>query len=108
MLLVDDILTTGGSLLAMIPAVEEAGGEIVGERCLPIADREVDQLVAAVAAARPSFILSNLLGPSSHAFLRAMRDLAERDPGSHGEGQGARFYNDLALRTPDDQPYPMP
>ncbi len=28
-LLVDDILTTGGSLLAMLPAVEAAGGEIV-------------------------------------------------------------------------------
>ena len=28
-LLVDDILTTGGSLLAMIPAVEALGGEIV-------------------------------------------------------------------------------
>ena len=60
--------------------VAEAGGEIVGERCLPIADTEVDQLVAAVEAARPSFILSNLLGPSNHAFLRAMRDLGRRDP----------------------------
>lgn len=29
-LLVDDILTTGGSLLAMLPPIEEAGGEIVG------------------------------------------------------------------------------
>ena len=29
MLLVDDILTTGGSLLAMLPAVEAMGGEIV-------------------------------------------------------------------------------
>jgi orotate phosphoribosyltransferase len=36
-LLVDDILTTGGSLLAMIPAVEAAGGEIVG--CLVMVDR---------------------------------------------------------------------
>jgi len=36
-LLVDDILTTGGSLLAMIPAVEEAGGEIVG--CAVMVDR---------------------------------------------------------------------
>jgi orotate phosphoribosyltransferase len=36
-LLVDDILTTGGSLLAMLPAVEEAGGEIVG--CDVIVDR---------------------------------------------------------------------
>ena len=36
-LLVDDILTTGGSLLAMLPAVEAAGGEIVG--CMVMADR---------------------------------------------------------------------
>ena len=36
-LLVDDILTTGGSLLAMIPAVEAMGGEIVG--CHVLADR---------------------------------------------------------------------
>ncbi|MBF6606287.1 MAG: orotate phosphoribosyltransferase [Chloroflexi bacterium] len=36
-LLVDDILTTGGSLLAMLPAVEAFGGEIVG--CQVLADR---------------------------------------------------------------------
>jgi orotate phosphoribosyltransferase len=36
-LLVDDILTTGGSLLAMIPAVEAMGGEIV--ECLVLVDR---------------------------------------------------------------------
>lgn len=36
-LLVDDILTTGGSLLAMIPAVEAAGGEIV--ECSVLVDR---------------------------------------------------------------------
>jgi orotate phosphoribosyltransferase len=36
-LLVDDILTTGGSLLAMIPAVERAGGEIVA--CHVLVDR---------------------------------------------------------------------
>ncbi len=36
-LLVDDILTTGGSLLAMIPAVEAMGGEIVG--CHVLVDR---------------------------------------------------------------------
>ncbi|MFL5684728.1 MAG: phosphoribosyltransferase family protein [Chloroflexota bacterium] len=36
-LLVDDILTTGGSLLAMIPAVEALGGEIV--ECLVLVDR---------------------------------------------------------------------
>ncbi len=36
-LLVDDILTTGGSLLAMIPAVEAMGGEIVA--CHVLVDR---------------------------------------------------------------------
>jgi orotate phosphoribosyltransferase len=36
-LLVDDILTTGGSLLAMLPAVEAMGGEIV--ECAVIVDR---------------------------------------------------------------------
>jgi orotate phosphoribosyltransferase len=36
-LLVDDILTTGGSLLAMLPAVEATGGEIVG--CEVLVDR---------------------------------------------------------------------
>ena len=36
-LLVDDILTTGGSLLAMLPAVEAMGGEVV--ECAVIVDR---------------------------------------------------------------------
>ena len=36
-LLVDDILTTGGSLQAMLPAVEIAGGEII--ECLVLVDR---------------------------------------------------------------------
>jgi orotate phosphoribosyltransferase len=36
-LVVDDILTTGGSLLAMIPAVEALGGEIV--ECVVMVDR---------------------------------------------------------------------
>jgi len=37
LLLVDDILTTGGSLQAMLPAVEAAGGEIL--ECLVLVDR---------------------------------------------------------------------
>ena len=36
-LLVDDILTTGGSLVAMIPAIERLGGEIV--ECAVLVDR---------------------------------------------------------------------
>ncbi len=37
LLLVDDILTTGGSLLAMLPAVEAMGGEVI--ECAVIVDR---------------------------------------------------------------------
>ncbi len=36
-LLVDDILTTGGSLLAMLPAIEAMGGQIV--ECVVLVDR---------------------------------------------------------------------
>jgi ABC-type branched-subunit amino acid transport system substrate-binding protein len=60
--------------------VTEAGGEIVGERCLPIGDTGVERVVAEVAARRPDFVLSNMLGPSNHAFLRAMQELGRRDP----------------------------
>ena len=44
-LLVDDILTTGGSLLAMLPAVEAMGGEIV--ECVVLVDRSGGALDAA-------------------------------------------------------------
>ncbi len=51
-LLVDDILTTGGSLLAMLPPVESAGGEIVG--CFVMADRSGGTAVLAIADDRPA------------------------------------------------------
>ncbi len=58
----------------------EAGGEVVGERCLPLDETDVDRLIADIEQRRPSFVLNNLIGPSSHAFLRAMRALGDRDP----------------------------
>ncbi len=68
-LLVDDILTTGGSLLAMIPAVEAMGGEIV--ECAVLVDR---------GGGRPS-----LTSPSSKRVypLRALwrLDLPTYEPG---------------------------
>ncbi|MBS7541229.1 transporter substrate-binding domain-containing protein [Ancylobacter lacus] len=56
------------------------GGEVVGERFLPIDETEIERLVAEIEAQRPSFILNNLIGPSSYAFLAAMSRLAARDP----------------------------
>jgi len=40
--------------------------------------------------------------------LEIARHIAERDPASHGDGPVWDFYRELALGTPDDQPYPMP
>jgi ABC-type branched-subunit amino acid transport system substrate-binding protein len=60
--------------------VADAGGEIVGERCLPIEETDVGRLIADIAAQRPDFILNNLIGPSSYSFLQAMRALADREP----------------------------
>lgn len=69
-LLVDDILTTGGSLLAMLPAVEAAGGEIVG--CVVLVDR--------------SGGLASLVSPSSRRVypLEALwiLDLETYEPGA--------------------------
>jgi hypothetical protein len=36
-----------------------------------------------------------------------VRHLIPRDPGSYPEGRGWDFYRDIALNTPDDQPYPL-
>ena len=36
-----------------------------------------------------------------------VRHLEPRDPGSYPEGRGWDFYRDIALNTPDDQPYPL-
>jgi orotate phosphoribosyltransferase len=58
LLLVDDILTTGGSLLAMIPAVEAAGGEIVG--CAVMVDRSGGMSALASPATGRRYNLSAL------------------------------------------------
>jgi hypothetical protein len=36
-----------------------------------------------------------------------VRYLATRDPGSYPPERGWDWYRDIALNTPDDQPYPL-
>ncbi|MFS2151467.1 transporter substrate-binding protein [Rhizobium sp. Rhizsp42] len=59
--------------------IHNAGGEVLGERYLPLEETSVDRIVADIEQRRPSFILNNLIGPSSYAFLAAIRKLGERD-----------------------------
>ncbi|MFB2551309.1 transporter substrate-binding protein [Ensifer soli] len=60
--------------------IHNAGGTVLGERYLPLEETAVERIVADIAEKRPSFILNNLIGPSSYAFLAALRALGERDP----------------------------
>jgi branched-chain amino acid transport system substrate-binding protein len=59
--------------------ITQAGGEIAGERYLPIGSRDVGRMIDEIRYARPNFILNSLIGPSSYEFLAAYRDLGQRD-----------------------------
>nr|WP_296432466.1 transporter substrate-binding protein [Rhizobium sp. UBA1881] len=60
--------------------IANAGGEILGERYLPLEETAVERIIAEIRERRPSFILNNLIGPSSYAFLEAMKALGNSDP----------------------------
>jgi hypothetical protein len=48
-----------------------------------------------------------LLSALRSAYDEIVRHLIPRDPGSYPEGRGWDFHRDIALHTPDDQPYPL-
>jgi branched-chain amino acid transport system substrate-binding protein len=60
--------------------VTAAGGEVLGERYLPIGSCDVDRMIAEIRHARPDFILNSLIGPSSYTFIAAYAALAAADP----------------------------
>lgn len=59
--------------------ITEAGGEVLGERYLPIGSREVGRMIEELRYARPDFILNSLIGPSSYDFMAAYRALGAQD-----------------------------
>jgi len=59
--------------------VGDWNGRVLGERYLPIGDPDVSRLIAEIRATRPSFILNNLIGQSSYAFLKAYAALGRED-----------------------------
>lgn len=56
-----------------------AGGDVLGERYLPIGAVDVDRMFDEIRATAPDFILNSLIGPSSYAFLKAYAALGESD-----------------------------
>lgn len=61
--------------------IHDAGGQVAGERYLPLGDTDVARIIEEIRASRPSFILNNLIGQSSYAFLKAYEALAKEDGG---------------------------
>jgi branched-chain amino acid transport system substrate-binding protein len=61
--------------------VTAAGGRVCGECYIPLGSLAVERAIAEIRLARPDFILCNLLGPSTGAFLRAYAKLGQIDPG---------------------------
>jgi hypothetical protein len=59
--------------------VTAAGGQVLGERYLPIGSRDVGRMIDEVRALRPDFVLNSLIGPSSYAFLEAWQALGAED-----------------------------
>lgn len=55
------------------------GGEVLGERYLPMGATDVERMISEIEADPPDFILNNLIGPSSYAFFAAYEALARRD-----------------------------
>ncbi|SON53769.1 Aliphatic amidase expression-regulating protein [Hartmannibacter diazotrophicus] len=59
--------------------IETTGGAVAGERYLPLGSTDVDGLIGEIRAARPDFVLSNLIGPSARAFVEAYAELGRTD-----------------------------
>jgi ABC-type branched-subunit amino acid transport system substrate-binding protein len=59
---------------------EAAGGEVLAERYVPLGSAEVEHLIAEIREKKPDFILSNLVGQSSNAFIKAYSALGRQDP----------------------------
>lgn len=59
--------------------VVHAGGEILGERYLPIGSTEVGRIIDELRATRPDFIMNSLVGESQYAFLEALLELSRQD-----------------------------
>jgi branched-chain amino acid transport system substrate-binding protein len=59
--------------------VQTAGGQVLGERYLPIGSTDITRMIEEIRATRPDFILNSLIGPSSYEFMSAYRALGGQD-----------------------------
>lgn len=60
--------------------IADVGGEVLGERYLPMGSTDVTRMIEEIRATRPDFILNNLIGHTQYAFLKAYAELGREDP----------------------------
>jgi ABC-type branched-subunit amino acid transport system substrate-binding protein len=60
--------------------IADAGGQVLGERYLPIGETDIGRLIDEIRSTRPDFVLNNLIGTSSYAFIDAYAALGRNDP----------------------------
>jgi len=60
--------------------IDDAGGKVLGERYLPIGETGIGRLIDEIRSTRPDFVLNNLIGTSSYAFIDAYAALGRNDP----------------------------
>ncbi|MFC5442365.1 transporter substrate-binding protein [Rhizobium halophytocola] len=58
---------------------DAAGGTVLSERYVPLGSVEVEHLIEEIRARKPDFVLSNLVGSSAAAFLKAYAALGRAD-----------------------------
>ncbi|KZL09049.1 transporter substrate-binding domain-containing protein [Pseudovibrio sp. Ad26] len=56
------------------------GGQVLGEKYVPINSPDIAHLIDEIAAKKPDFILNNLIGLSSYEFYKAYEDLGRSNP----------------------------
>jgi ABC-type branched-subunit amino acid transport system substrate-binding protein len=60
--------------------IHAVGGEVLGDRYLPIGSVDIGRMIEEIRATKPDFILNSLIGTSSYAFLKAYAALGAEDP----------------------------
>ena len=81
----------------MREAVQDAGGQVIVERYLPVGETDVSAIVGQVLDCRPSFVFNTLIGDSAYAFFRA--DPPGRGGARHRPAQARADRQLLARRA---------
>ncbi|MFK7882125.1 transporter substrate-binding domain-containing protein [Roseobacter sp.] len=58
-------------------AINQAHGEVVGERYFPVGDTDLNYVVDQIIADRPDFVFTTLIGSSLFAFIKLLRSASE-------------------------------